>query len=81
MVIGPTIISERVSTAEGIAKIMSRDIPGIPEMTMPSVDVRDVALAHINALLTPGLHGKRILINKVSIKMTELADILSAEFD
>ncbi len=43
MVIGPCITPERVSTPEGIAKIMNRNIPGLPAMTVPSVDVRDVA--------------------------------------
>lgn len=80
MIVGPTMISERVSTPEGIAKIMKRDIPGIPNMTVPTVDVRDVALAHVRALQTEGLHGKRIIINKESLTMVQLADILDAEF-
>ena len=52
MVVGPTLTSERVSTPEGIAKIMNRDIPGLPAMCMPMVDVRDVAAAHVKALFT-----------------------------
>lgn len=82
MVIGPTLTSERVSTPEGMAKIMNRDIPGIPEMSVPSVDVRDVALAHVRALLCePGkLQGKRILINSYSMTLTDYADILDSEF-
>ncbi|TNV77483.1 hypothetical protein FGO68_gene10332 [Halteria grandinella] len=79
-VIGPTLTSERVSSAEGIAKIMNREIPGIPEMSMPSVDVRDVATAHINALTYPNLHGKRIILNKESIRFTAIAQILDEEF-
>jgi len=80
MIVGPTLTSERVSTPEGIAKIMNRDIPGIPNMTMPTVDVRDVALAHVRALHTEGLHGKRIIINKESMTMVALADTLNEEF-
>jgi hypothetical protein len=65
MVIGPCLTPERVSTPEGIAKILNRNIPGIQAMSVPSVDVRDVVQGHINALLTPQgkLHGKRILLN------------------
>jgi hypothetical protein len=80
MVVGPTLTSERVSTPEGISKIMNRDIPGLPNMTVPTVDVRDVATAHVRALLTDGLHGKRILINKESMTMIQLAEILDEEF-
>ena len=65
MIIGPCITPERVSTPEGIAKILNRNIPGLPAMSVPSVDVRDVAQGHVNALLAPQgkLHGKRILLN------------------
>jgi hypothetical protein len=77
MVVGPTLTSERVSTPEGIAKIMNRDIPGLPAMCMPMVDVRDVAAAHVKALFTDGLHGKRIIINSESKTMIELAEILN----
>lgn len=80
MIIGPTLTSERVSTPEGIAKIMNRDIPGLPVMTVPVVDVRDVAEAHVKALLQPGLHGKRIIINKEQQTMIALAEILHEEF-
>lgn len=76
MVIGPTIITERVSTPEGIAKIINRNIPGIPAMCVPSVDVRDVAEAHIKALFAPDLHGKRIIINKASQTLLDLANTL-----
>lgn len=47
---------------------------------MPSVDVRDVATAHINALTYPNLHGKRIILNKESIRFTAIAQILDEEF-
>jgi dihydroflavonol-4-reductase len=81
MVIGPTLTSERVSTPEGIAKIINRNIPGIPNMSVPSVDVRDVAEAHIRALFAKNINGKRILINKASQTMIELAEILHQELN
>ena len=66
-VIGPTLITERNSSPEGIGKIMRRDIPGMPDLIMPTVDVRDVAEAHIQALVRPGLNGSRIILAKESI--------------
>lgn len=45
-VIGPTLIAENNSSVTGILKVMKREIPGVPNMTMPTVDVRDVAEAH-----------------------------------
>jgi len=51
------------STFEAIGKIMRRAVPGVPRIMMPSVDVRDVALAHILALEKPGINGLRFVIN------------------
>ena len=67
-IFGPTFIDECSGSIEGIVKIIRRDIPGIPEMWLPCIDVRDCAKAHINALLAePGkLHGHRILLNSDS---------------
>jgi nucleoside-diphosphate-sugar epimerase len=79
-VIGPTLTSERVSSAEGIAKIMNRKIPGLPNITMPTVDIRDVALAHVNALTTPDLHKRRIILSHESWDMGKIADVLDEEF-
>ena len=56
-VFGPTFLNECGGSIEGIVKIMRRDVPGLPDMCLPCVDVRDVADAHIRALVTPGLHG------------------------
>lgn len=51
-------------------------------MSVPSVDVRDVAQAHLNALLAPHgtLHGKRICLNHSSQTMLDLARTLHKEF-
>lgn len=40
-----------------ITKVMKRDIPGLPNIKFPTVDVRDVARAHYLALITPGIQG------------------------
>ena len=62
-------------------KIMRRDVPGLPDMCLPCVDVRDVAEAHIKALITPGIHGQRIVISKDSYKfLDEIAVVLRDEF-
>eukprot|EP00347_Sterkiella_histriomuscorum_P012343 403368958 len=78
-VIGPSLITERNSSAEGIAKLINRQIPGVPNITMPSVDVRDVAHAHLLAFLQPGLHGERFIITQQNLVFNEFADILDAE--
>ena len=43
------------------------------------IDVRDVALAHVNALLAPDIAGKRIIIYKEQVLLSEMANILDSE--
>lgn len=49
-IIGPTFISEENSSISAIAKFMRGEFPGVPKLMIPTVDVRDVALAHYYAL-------------------------------
>ena len=58
-VFGPTLLADASGSIEGILKIFNRTIPGIPEMWLPIVDVRDAAESHIKALLKEpwALHG------------------------
>jgi len=81
-VFGPTYLSDSGGTIEGILKIMRRDVPGLPDMCLPCVDVRDVAWAHVKALSTPGLHGQRIILNKDSFMfLDDIAIVLRDEFE
>lgn len=63
-VIGPIITPSSTSSIEGMRKMLSGQVPFVPEYHQPFVDVRDVAQAHINALLAePGkLQGHRISV-------------------
>ncbi len=48
-VIGPTIIAERNSSNDILAKLLNREMPGVVSLPLPFVDVRDVAQAHLVA--------------------------------
>jgi len=56
-VVGPTLTKRNSSTLEYIAQYMRGDSRGVLNITMPTVDVRDVALAHYLALVKPGISG------------------------
>ena len=47
MVFGPSIIQEKNPSSEIIKMIMTGKIPGAPKVSLPMVDVRDVAEAHL----------------------------------
>eukprot|EP00349_Pseudokeronopsis_sp_Brazil_P002093 CAMPEP_0202960220 /NCGR_PEP_ID=MMETSP1396-20130829/4360_1 /ASSEMBLY_ACC=CAM_ASM_000872 /TAXON_ID= /ORGANISM="Pseudokeronopsis sp., Strain Brazil" /LENGTH=117 /DNA_ID=CAMNT_0049679285 /DNA_START=578 /DNA_END=930 /DNA_ORIENTATION=+ len=44
-VVGPTLIRDENSSVLAIAKFLKGEIPGVPRLMSPVVDVRDVALA------------------------------------
>ena len=60
-----------------ISKLVLNQMPGIPPIFFCTVDVRDVALAHLRGLERPEAANKRfILSDKSGHTMLELADIL-----
>jgi hypothetical protein len=63
--VGPPLTGFSTSSVEAIRKLTMGDIPVVPQIHLPSVDVRDCAEAHMKALLAEdrSLHGQRILIN------------------
>jgi hypothetical protein len=42
-VIGPTLVKEESSTIAAMAKFLRGEVPGVPRLMTPFVDVRDVA--------------------------------------
>jgi len=63
-----------------VEKIMRNDLPGIPRLSFPLVDVRDVAIAHYKALISPDSNGKRYILASNTIWAEEMLNILRNEF-
>lgn len=47
LVLGPNLNKAQFSSGDIIKKLMMKELPGVPLMQMPIVDVRDVAEAHL----------------------------------
>lgn len=56
-VVGPTLVGEMSSSVGVVAKILSGELKGLPDVQMGMVDIRDVAMAHFIALTKEGIHG------------------------
>ncbi|XP_072017994.1 uncharacterized protein [Amphiura filiformis] len=79
-VMGPVLSGSYCSAMTLVKKILTRDPPANVRINFGIVDVRDVAKAHINAMTEPEAVGRRhILVNK-SMWMSDMAEILKAEF-
>ena len=80
-VIGPLLSSRDCSSAMLVKRLLSGDMPAVPRVWVPSVDVRDVAEAHVRAMEAPEAKGQRYLLDSgAPLWMTEVAAMLRAEY-
>jgi len=81
-VFGPMLTKQENPWNTFILEILKGTFPGVPENTAaPSVDVRDLAEAHIKAMLIPEVKGKRFIAYNKKISLAEIVDILRKEFE
>ena len=59
---------------------MMREMPGLPYVSMPVVDVRDVAEAHFRGLQVPDAAGQRFILCSNSIWFTDIGKWLHAKY-
>ena len=79
-IIGPVMSKNVAASPMMIIRMMNNDLPGIPKMIVPVVDVRDVARAHVLALENPNATGNRFILASKSYWMLEVAQVLEKEF-
>jgi nucleoside-diphosphate-sugar epimerase len=80
LVLGPLLHNSRSTSVEIVRKMLTNEIPMIPKLHLPVVDVRDVALGHLKAMTMPEANGKRHLLVNRTVWLKDLADILDKEF-
>jgi dihydroflavonol-4-reductase len=82
LVIGPAFSKHGNSSEAFIADILNGGYPGIPTPSTQyaAVDVRDVGVAHVQALEYPEAKGKRYIVSGFSLKTDELFDILKKKY-
>lgn len=72
-VMGPVMGREISGANHIIQRMLNGDMPAFPNLFIPIVDVRDVALAHVLAIEAPGVAGERFLIsNGPALAMKEI---------
>eukprot|EP01022_Parablepharisma_sp_SALTPOND_P017447 TRINITY_DN2786_c0_g1_i1.p1 TRINITY_DN2786_c0_g1~~TRINITY_DN2786_c0_g1_i1.p1 ORF type:complete len:376 (-),score=53.41 TRINITY_DN2786_c0_g1_i1:101-1228(-) len=81
-ILGPTLLNSIATSGEFIRKILTGELKQIPKLYFSVVDVRDVALAHVAAMETPSMDGKRYICAPESgLWLEEFAMILKEEFE
>ncbi len=76
LVLGPLLSSDWGTSGELVKRIIDHAVPAIPDINFACVDVRDVASAHVAAMVTPEARGLRFICAEGDHSMMEVARIL-----
>ena len=80
LVIGPALCGTFPWSLRIGKAMLTRTLPMIPKISLPMVDVRDVAAAHLKAMTSPVTPRKRIIISAGNLWYREIVDICQDEF-
>ncbi len=80
-VLGPVLDDREITSIALHQTLMDGSIPGVTRMKLNIVDVRDVARAHLAAMIVPEAAGKRFICVADGIFLPEVAKILAAHFN
>jgi nucleoside-diphosphate-sugar epimerase len=79
-VMGPVMGKQISGSNQIVQRSLNGAMPGYPDVWIPIVDVRDVAIAHVLAMTTPDAAGQRFLVAAgPAIPMKEIGAILRAD--
>jgi dihydroflavonol-4-reductase len=77
LVLGPLLSPDWGTSGEIVKRIIDFSVPAIPNISMSMVDVRDVATAHLAAMVVPAAKGQRFLCVEGNHSMLEVAQVLA----
>jgi dihydroflavonol-4-reductase len=79
-ILGPLIDQDPGTSGEIVLRMLRGAMPMAPDVILEYVDVRDVAAAHVAALMTPAAAGHRHILAAGGLSLMEVANILRAAF-
>jgi len=79
-IMGPLLDEDPGTSAVIVKRLLNGTIPAAPRLHLGIVDVRDVALAHLNAMQSPEAGGHRFIIVDGTASLMDLAKALRPAF-
>eukprot|EP01083_Nonionella_stella_P054793 144614_1 len=79
-VIGPLLTTSKPGSVETVNMFLNGEFPFLPNCNFVYCDVREVALAHVNALTVENADGKRYLMGNHGLWFKDIALILHDEY-
>ena len=78
LVLGPVLSADMSTSVEAVKKLLDGSVPGLPNLSFPAVDVRDIADLHVRALTAPDMANERFIGSGPTVTMADMAAILRA---
>ena len=75
-IMGPLLIKSNCSSGTIMTNLLQRNIPALAKMTLFTVDVRDLAEMHINAMKQEGTSGKRHICVTHQLWYSDMAKLM-----
>lgn len=75
-VFGPVLSKEGLGSVQFIQRLVDGRLPRIPNVGLNIIDVRDLGVAHVDAMTAPGAAGQRLIISGDFMWMKEVAGTL-----
>lgn len=80
LVAGPPLDTDYGTSVRVVERVLQAQDPMVPRFSLPIVDVRDVAEAHVRALERPESVGHRFLVSDESMWLSDIAKAVQAAF-
>lgn len=75
-ILGPLLDEDPGTSALLIKRLLDGSVPALPRISFGVVDVRDVAEAHVRAMLAPEAGGHRFPMSQQTLFMADVAKVL-----
>ena len=80
MILGPILGAETGTSVGVVQSLMKGRYPAMPDFSVPVVDVRDAAEAHVLAMTMPEAAGERFIIAGEALSIKDIARVLKRDF-
>lgn len=79
-ILGPLLDDDPGTSATIVRRLLDKSVPAIPNLTFTIVDVRDVAEAHLLAMMESEAGGRRFPMGSRTMAYRDIANILRERF-
>lgn len=78
-VFGPVLTMDGLGSVQFIQRLIDGRLPRVPNVGLNIIDVRDLAVAHVDAMTAPGAAGQRLIVSGDFMWMKDIAAAVKAK--